>query len=113
MQHLLFSYGTLQLPSVQLSSFGRLLTGKPDRLLGYKLAQLKITDETVLAKSETATHPIAIKTNNPIDFIEGVIFEISEKELQQADEYEVEDYCRVQELFESGALAWVYVEANQ
>lgn len=109
MQHLLFSYGTLQLPSVQLSSFGRLLTGKPDRLLGYKLEQLKITDEVVVVKSETATHPIAIKTNNPNDYIEGVIFEISEKELQQADEYEVNDYCRVKEQFKSGTWAWVYV----
>ncbi len=112
MQHLLFSYGTLQLPSVQLSSFGRLLNGKPDRLRGYKLEQLQITDETVLAKSETATHPIAIKTNNPQDFIDGVIFEISETELQQADEYEVEDYCRIKEQFESGTMAWVYVKAK-
>ena len=35
---LLFSYGTLQLESVQLSSFGRRLEGEPDAMTGYAAA---------------------------------------------------------------------------
>jgi hypothetical protein len=35
--HLLFSYGTLKLEKVQLENYGRILTGTPDRLNGYKI----------------------------------------------------------------------------
>ena len=110
MKHLLFSYGTLQLEKVQLESFGRILNGKKDRLLNYKLESLVITDTIVLEKSEKTEHPIAVKTNQEIDFIDGVLFEITEEELKQADAYEVDDYKRVLETFESGFSAWVYVQ---
>jgi len=33
----LFSYGTLQIESVQLDSFDRKLIGQPDVLLGYEI----------------------------------------------------------------------------
>lgn len=110
MVHFLFSYGTLQLEKVQLESFGRKLVGKPDRLYSYKLGQLVITDPSVLEKSNQTVHPIAIKTNDSKDFIEGMIFEITENELKQADNYEVDDYQRIFELFESGQTAWIYVK---
>lgn len=32
---LLFSYGTLQDPAVQMANFGRLLEGTADQLVGY------------------------------------------------------------------------------
>jgi hypothetical protein len=32
---LLFSYGTLQQPDVQRATFGRLLRGEPDALVGF------------------------------------------------------------------------------
>src|SRR5438105_3878856 len=41
---LLFSYGTLQLANVQLSTFGRLLEGNLDELLGYEHSLFKIED---------------------------------------------------------------------
>jgi gamma-glutamylcyclotransferase (GGCT)/AIG2-like uncharacterized protein YtfP len=110
MVHFLFSYGTLQLEKVQLASFGRKLVGKPDRLYSYKLGQLVITDPSVLEKSNQNVHPIAIKTNDSKNFIEGMIFEITENELKQADAYEVEDYERVLEKFASGQSAWIYVK---
>lgn len=109
MKHMLFSYGTLQLEKVQLESFGRILNGTKDMLKGYQLEELEITDEKVLSKSEQTFHPIAIKTGNPEDFIKGVLFEITEQELHQADDYEVEDYKRVKETFESGKQGWIYV----
>ena len=54
----LFSYGTLQLKSVQLANFGRELTGKPDTLLEYAIEQVEITDERVLRESGQKYHPI-------------------------------------------------------
>jgi gamma-glutamylcyclotransferase (GGCT)/AIG2-like uncharacterized protein YtfP len=108
MKQLLFSYGTLQLEKVQLETYGRKLKGKPDRLLGYKLSNLKITDKSVIEKSGKDIHPVAIKTDNANNSIEGVVFEITEQELAETDKYEVADYKRVQETFETGRRAWIY-----
>lgn len=109
MSHWLFSYGTLQKPKVQLESFGRLLEGHPDELPGYTLGQLKITNEAVLVTSEQLFHPIAIPANQD-QFIQGMVFEVSEAELQSADQYEVEDYQRVLVILSSGKKAWAYVQ---
>lgn len=106
----LFSYGTLQLEKVQLESFGRILKGKKDKLFSYKLENIEITDEEVLRKSNKKFHPIAVKSNNKNDFISGVLFEITSEELQKADEYEVSDYQRVNEIFQSGTHGWVYIK---
>ena len=105
----LFSYGTLQLESVQESSFGRLLKGAKDTLVGYKLEDTLIEDEAVLATSGLAHHPIAIYTGSKSDEIEGKVFEITEDELKKADEYEVSQYSRAQVILKSGKKAWVYV----
>lgn len=107
--HLLFSYGTLQLDKVQVESFGRLLTGYKDSLKGYVLGKLKITDPDVLAKSEKEYHPIAEVSINQNEEIKGMIFEITEEELAQADAYEVSDYKRIEATFTSGKKAWIYV----
>lgn len=107
--YLLFSYGTLQLENVQLENYGRLLKGEPDRLNGYKIEKLQITDTTVLAKSQLEYHPIAVKSENEKDFIKGMLFEITDTELLETDKYEVSQYHRILEIFESGKRAWVYV----
>ena len=109
MEHLLFSYGTLQLEKVQIESFGRKLNGKPDKLKGYELQSLQIKDPDVLAKSNQAVHPIAVNTELSKNEVEGTVFEISDAELQQSDQYEVSDYVRVEEQLQSGQFAWVYI----
>jgi hypothetical protein len=109
----LFSYGTLQLESVQLSTFGRQLTGVADILPGYQLSEIRINDSDVVATSNVAVHPIVIPTGNPVDQVKGVVFDISPQELQQADEYEVDDYKRVSVQLQSGVLAWLYIAAEQ
>ena len=109
-KQLLFSYGTLQLERVQLETYGRKLAGKTDTLQGYQIQDLKITDTEVIKKSGKNTHPIAVKTNHENDTIEGVIFEITHEELIQTDLYEVDDYQRVLETFESGEKAWIYTK---
>src|SRR6187402_1251152 len=93
---LLFSYGTLQLEKVQMASFGRILKGTKDAILGYKLSTVEITDKDVLEKSGQQFHPVAMPSTNTRDKIDGVVFEITKEELAKADEYEVDDYIRVE-----------------
>lgn len=107
--YLLFSYGTLQLESVQIETYGRKLTGSQDSLSNFKLEQIKITDQSVLAKSNQQYHPIAVPSDHPDDQIIGVIFELTEQELLETDNYEVSDYKRVLKTFNSGKEAWVYI----
>ena len=107
--HLLFSYGTLQLEKVQLENYGRTLKGQRDKLTSYKIENLEITDSTVLAKSQLTNHPIVVKSENESDFIEGVLFEMTDRELAESDKYEVNQYHRKVETLESGKKAWVYV----
>ncbi|MEM6685037.1 MAG: gamma-glutamylcyclotransferase family protein [Bacteroidota bacterium] len=111
MKQYLFSYGTLQLENVQLESFGRVLSGTKDTLIGFTVKQLRITDEAVLALSQEEFHPIAIQTNNKKDMISGTLYEITSEELAQADQYEVSDYKRVEATFQSGKKGWIYVKA--
>lgn len=106
---ILFSYGTLQLEKVQIESFGRKLTGSKDFLTGYLIEDIEIQDTEVLRKSGKKYHPIAIKTGNHLDKIEGTAFEISDNELAEADKYEVSDYIRIYVKLESGLSAWTYV----
>ncbi len=109
---LLFSYGTLQLESVQLDTFGRSLGGERDHLPGYELGQLQIRDAAVVASSGQTHHPIARACGDPRRGIDGMLFEITDTELANADRYEVADYRRVLCALASGQLAWVYVDAR-
>ena len=106
---LLFSYGTLQQQSVQQSTFGRLLTGRSDALVGYSQSLLRIEDAAVPAASGLSHHPIVRFSGDARDRIEGTVFEVSDAELARADAYEVSDYQRVLAPLASGAQAWVYV----
>jgi gamma-glutamylcyclotransferase (GGCT)/AIG2-like uncharacterized protein YtfP len=105
----LFSYGTLQQPNVQLATFGRLLDGEPDVLVGYSLAPLAITDPNVIATSGSAVHTIARYSGDPEHRIEGVVFAITPAEIEAADAYEVDAYARREVRLESGRTAFVYV----
>ncbi|UZT98868.1 gamma-glutamylcyclotransferase [Chryseobacterium fluminis] len=108
--HYLFSYGTLQKEQVQIETFGRLLQGEKDVLTGYKLKMLEITDPEVLRKSSQKYHPILEFSGNTDDEVEGVLFEVTEQEILQADEYEVDDYQRIEAVFKSGKKGFIYVE---
>ena len=107
----LFSYGTLQQEEVQISTFGRELTGAPDGLVGFILADIKIQDSEVIAISGREFHPIARRTGGFNHRIPGTVFEVSEEELANADRYEVSDYTRIETVLASGKSAWVYIEA--
>jgi Gamma-glutamyl cyclotransferase, AIG2-like len=106
----LFSYGTLQMPHVQLANFGRLLDGVYDTLVGYYVDQVEITDPDVLALSEQKFHPILRYSSEVYDEVKGTAFAVSELDVERADRYEVDDYERIGVTLASGRDAWVYVE---
>ncbi|WP_439592111.1 gamma-glutamylcyclotransferase family protein [Microbacterium sp.] len=106
---LLFSYGTLQHPDVQLDTFGRLLEGDDDVLPGYTLDYAEIEDPRVVDLSGASVHPIVRETGSPLDKIVGKAFRVTEDELEASDEYEVALYRRIAVVLASGHDAWVYV----
>ena len=106
----LFSYGTLQLPEVQLANYGRRLDGDPDALVGHRLVVLPDRDPDAVRISGAKTHMVARKTGDPADRISGVVFLLTEEELAATDRYEGSDYGRTELALESGRKALVYVE---
>ena len=112
MTELLFSYGTLRQRDVQLSTFGRLLDGRTDAIVGFDLDYVTITDPHVIATSGSDRHPILRPTERADAHVDGTVFAISDAELAAADAYEVDDYRRVAVPLRSGSTAWVYVFAD-
>jgi hypothetical protein len=105
----LFSYGTLQNPDVQQATFGRLLDGSPDAVVGFRLEPLKITDLHVIAISGSDEHPVLVPAVASDALVEGTVFLLSAAELKAADDYEVDDYQRIEVRMGSGGTAWTYV----
>jgi hypothetical protein len=109
---LLFSYGTLQLEPVQLSTFGRKLAGAVDTLPGYALSMVKIDDPKVVQTSGKTHHPIVMFTGRPDDVVKGMVFAVTREEIQNADKYEVAAYRRFAVRLGSGTTAWAYIDAR-
>src|ERR1044072_6893695 len=103
----LFSYGTLQTESVQLSTFGRRLEGSPDALVGYCLRMIKIEDQDFVKTSGAEYHRTLEFTGSASDFVEGTVFSVTQQELEQADNYEPDGYERTEIELRSGTKAWV------
>ena len=106
---LLFTYGTLQNPDVQLDMFGRLLDGEDDVLPGFTVDYAEIEDLRVIDVSGSTVHPIVRATGNPLDKVVGKVMRLTDDELDAADEYEVTLYRRASVVLSSGRAAWVYV----
>jgi gamma-glutamylcyclotransferase (GGCT)/AIG2-like uncharacterized protein YtfP len=109
----LFSYGTLQLEQVQLELFRRTLKTEPDALVGYKKEKIKIKVESVVNLSGEEEHVIISYTGNDSDVIEGAVLSVTEDELEHADDYETNDYKRINVILQSGKSAWVYVKNDK
>ena len=105
----LFSYGTLQMESVQLATFGRLLDGADDVLTGYAIVTVTITDPDVLDASGIEEH-LALVPDDTAPPIKGRVFLLTPVELAAADVYETEHYRRDRVMLASGTPAWVYVK---
>jgi hypothetical protein len=109
---LLFSYGMLQQPAVQMSTFGRLLHGLPDELIGFEQSSLAVDDPTFVATSGKSHHAI-VKFNGRRDSrVGGTVFELSERDLANADQYEPSGYQRISAMLASGRQAWVYADVR-
>jgi hypothetical protein len=107
---LLFSYGTLQRPDVQMATFGRRLAGEEDALPGWEPALLLIDDPAVAARLGTTHHANARFTGDDHQRVQGMAFEVTEPELDRVDAYEAAfAYARVEVRLASGRDAWVYV----
>ena len=86
----LFSYGTLRLPSVQQTVFGRLVDGVPDAIIGYDLGEVVITDPDVIAASGSSVHPMLIPSEEVTAEVEGTVFDLNDGGIASADRYEVD-----------------------
>jgi gamma-glutamylcyclotransferase (GGCT)/AIG2-like uncharacterized protein YtfP len=110
---LVFSYGTLQQERVQLSTFGRLLHGQSDELIGFVPSFVKIEDAEVAAPSGRTHHANVTFNGSNDSRVGGTVFEINDAELAAADAYErLAGYKRVAVTLVSGKQAWVYVDAH-
>lgn len=107
-----FSYGTLQLESVQRAIFGQLIDGEPDAVAGHELGEVVITDPDVIAASGAAVHPMLIPSPDPRAQVPGTAFDLDDSQLAAADAYEVDAYARILVPLVSGRQAWVYALAD-
>jgi hypothetical protein len=109
---LLFSYGTLQQDAVQLSTFGRLLEGHADELVGFEQGLFTIEDPEFVLASGKADHAIVTFNGRDDSRVRGMVFEVTEAELAQADQYEPSGYTRIAARLASGKQAWVYASTS-
>nr|WP_314837957.1 gamma-glutamylcyclotransferase family protein [uncultured Flavobacterium sp.] len=99
----LFAYGSLQNEDIQKDLFGRILEGTPETLIGYVIKQIQIEEEFGIVN-----YPIITQTENQEDTINGIVYNISTKELHQSDLYEGLHYKRVEVQLQSKQKAWAY-----
>lgn len=110
---LLFSYGTLQQECVQLSTFGRVLKGQKDELLGFEPSLARIEDLQVVAATGKTHHANVTFNGRNDSRVSGMVFEITDAELAAADRYEqLASYERVVAKLASGRQTWVYVDSR-
>ncbi len=95
----------MQNKGVQIAIFGREISGHTDTILGYKIELIKINDPEIIKLSGKEYHPILLKSKN--DTVDGMVFEISESELNQSDEYE-KQYKLILVTLKSRSSAFVY-----
>ena len=93
---LVFSYGTLQDPLIQIELFGRQLQGVTANLQGF------LKKENAVFKR----YPSIVLSN--YDRVDGVIFEMTDQELKICDAYETNAYKRKLHDFENHKGVWVY-----
>ena len=110
---LIFSYGSLREERVQLSTFGRLLDGAPDELVGFEMTSATVDDPEAVELSGRTEHANVVPSRAD-GRVAGMAFEITEAELARVDAYEARfRYRRIAVDLASGSPAWVYVYAPQ
>ena len=105
----LFTYGTLQKEETQLRLFGRTLNGIADILEGYKVTSANIFDQNFLATGEGRVQKTLVPTGVCGDFVEGIVYEVSEDELVLAEKNEPRNYMKMKVILKSGNDAWIFL----
>jgi gamma-glutamylcyclotransferase (GGCT)/AIG2-like uncharacterized protein YtfP len=103
----LFAYGTLKDKDIQENIFGRSLTGTPDKLIGFVINYIEIEEEFGMEK-----YPIITATESLNDIVEGIVYDISQEDVNLADTYEGLHYKRIEVTLESMQTAWAYIVTN-
>ncbi|MEO5816437.1 MAG: gamma-glutamylcyclotransferase family protein [Gemmatimonadaceae bacterium] len=110
---LLFSYGSLQLESVQLSTFGRRLAGASDELVGFARTTVSIDDPQLVATLGKTHHDNVELTRDREARVAGMVFEVGDAELASVDAYEAAfSYARIDAMLASGRRACLYVHSD-
>lgn len=107
----MFSYGTLRQAGVQQELYGRTVPTVADALPCFRLDWVTITDPAVIEVSGSDRHPI-LRRGDASDSVAGAYLVLDAKELAATDDYEVDDYVRIEVTLASTATAWVYVAAD-
>jgi len=98
----LFTYGTLQIPSVQKLLVGREIPMTADALPGFIKKNVLLGDEV---------YPILTPDPDGTNLVDGMVLEVTPEELRRFDIYETSAYKRIEVTLQSGGVAWVYVES--
>jgi hypothetical protein len=107
---LLFSYGTLQEPDVQLATFGRTVRGQPDALPGFERSLVKIEGSVLPTMAGGTHHANVIRSTAADSYVNGTVLEVTDEELAAADSFEAPaKYERMEVRLASGKRAWVYL----
>ena len=110
---LLFSYGTLQQESVQISTFGRALVGHADAIVGFVRSKVKLEDPGAVVALGEEEHVNVVFDGSATSRVPGAVFEVTDEQLAAADAYEgAASYRRVVATLASGARAWVYAHTS-
>jgi hypothetical protein len=111
---LLFSYGTLQQPDVQLATFGRTLRGDADALPGFERSLVKIEGPVLRTVAGGTHHANVVRAQASDSRVHGTVFEVTDDELVSADAFEAPArYERIEVTLVSGRRAWVYAFAEK
>ena len=105
---LLFSYGTLQDHAVQQACFGRLLSGEPDMIAGYRRSTITLEGDEAPG---SVSYPILDPSSDPEELVAGAVLSLDRAELARADLYEGPQYQRIRVATRAGRIVWVYIRA--
>jgi gamma-glutamylcyclotransferase (GGCT)/AIG2-like uncharacterized protein YtfP len=107
---LIFSYGSLQQEAVQLATYGRVLHGDPDELIGWVRTEIAVPKRHKAAAAGLTHYANVERSSQLGNRVAGTVFDITEAELAATDAYELEaEYGRVLAALASRRSAWVYV----
>ena len=98
-KEILFVYGTLKDPSVQMEVVGKTIVGSADVLTGYRKSEIVIDGENYPA--------IVPDTKSNVD---GLVVYVTREELGLIDAYETDVYKRFLIVLKSGKTAWAYAK---